>query len=175
MKKTLTMLAILLTLCLAASACTSPAKKEKASAQPAQAPVATPAPAAVPAPAEPIFADDKDKAIDERMMQDGIYVNYLNGLTECVVRIVDKHVFDYATTSSLHAKVNEDSIKACRIRAKAFLLRSCELDPRKQCQNGRALEENVDRFVNNIDLLVIEAFDKDRAKQGLPPRPSFDK
>lgn len=157
MKKTLSMLTIVLTLCLVA-ACSSPSKKE-------QGPVTW----------RPMT--------DEEVKNDPLCVRYWTAVISCMDRLPEEEAFNHASSSAFFKSVRALADTDCRTHERLWGLRVCELvvDPKtgpvptSPCSGSRYFEEQIDRQLDEHTLTAIGLFDARRVAKGLPPRPSFDK
>lgn len=177
MKKTMSRIVIVLTMCLA-TACSSSAKKEEMAAQTASAPASAAVQVASPtsAPVEHNLTKEEQMAKQREIAEDQLSQKYTRDLWYCTNAILEKEVFNHATTTALHSKISKEARNKCRILAQAGHFRECELNPRPSCaMTGQELDIYIEYEIDLFIHIDIDDFDKNRAIKGLPPRPSYGK
>ena len=156
MKKTMMLVAILLTLCLAASAFATPPK-------------------GTPIPSRPMTL--------EEAWNDPLYNEFVSQFSGCAFNVVSDEAFNYATSTVFFVAVRDKILRQCTINYRLVVLRHCELivDPKtgptqgSECSGGKALEVFIEQRIKELIPNIINSFDRYRVAKGLPPRPSFDK
>ncbi len=156
MKKTLSTIAILLTLCLAANAFAASPKNPASKVPP---------------------------LTDEEVVKDPLYQRYWAAYVSCFEHLVAPLAFNHVTSSSLFTAVRAKANEECRAIRRMVALRVCELivDPKtgpvpgSSCAGAKYREQYIDGALDTNTIDAIKIFDKERAEKGLPPRPSIDK
>ena len=116
----------------------------------------------------------------DAVSKDAFYIKNWGKFQSCAIDVIFEEAFNHATTSSLMTAVVPKTSAKCGIFLKMATWRVCEFvqsEPDSPCANQgsdkgeKFIEERIYEMVANL----LEVFDTQRVKDGLPPRPSHGK